>query len=420
MARKNIPIYFVFFLLSILKLEAQDTTSSKREDALNIFIDCNWCDESYFKQNFSIVNYVRDRKVADVHLILTEIKTGSGGIEYSIHFIGQNKYKALEDTVTFSLPADYTKDEERKLQLENIKWGLVPYILKTPFANKLSLKINNEQEIEEEVDKWNHWVMELTGSGWYNGDKTYLSTNWRTAISVRKVTDEVKFESKLRLRNNNSLYRFYEGDTLISTTRSFTKGYGWYNIYVKSLGNHWGVGGFLNGKTESYSNLDFQLKIKPAIEYNLFDYAEATNKQLRFLYSVGYIYNMYTDTTIYNKMEEKLLQQSFSVNFNFVKKWGSVEGSVYASQYLHDLSLFNAGIYGGGRIRLFKGLSLRMWGGIQFPHDQITLIKSETTTEEVLLRQYELETDYSFWGNMGLSYTIGSIYNNTVNPRFDE
>lgn len=140
---------------------------------------------------------------------------------------------------------------------------------------------------------------------------------------------------------------------------------------------------------------------------------------MRFLYSIGYKYRDYSDTTIYDKLKESLFQHKLSINFNYVQKWGSVEGSVYASEYLHDLSLFNAGIYGGGKIRLFKGLSFRFWGGIEFPRDQIGIIKSETTTEEILLRQFEMETNYSFWGNVGLFYTIGSNYNNVVNPRFD-
>ncbi len=413
-------ILIVLLLLTSIKALTQtDSTQINKDAALNIYIDCNWCDESYFKQNLTIVNYVRDRKVADVHIIITEMETGSGGIEYAIQFIGQNRFSLLNDTLTFSLPADYTDDEERKTQLKHIKLGLVPYILKTPFAIKLDLSIEDDDEIHEEEDKWNHWVMELEGSGWFNGDKTYSNNNFRGGFSVRKVTEDIKFESEIRMNYRRSLFWFYEGDSLESTTSSLTSGYGVYNVFVKSIGKHWGVGGFLNGKSGTYQNLDFQLKVKPALEYNIYKYSEATNKQLRFLYSIGYIYRDYSDTTIYNKLKESLFQHSLSINFNYVQKWGSVEGSIYASEYLHDLSLFHAGIYGGGRIRLFKGLSFRFWGGVEFPRDQIGIIKSETSTEEILLRQFEMETNYSFWGNVGLSYTIGSIYNNVVNPRFD-
>ncbi|OQX80984.1 MAG: hypothetical protein B6D61_01340, partial [Bacteroidetes bacterium 4484_249] len=67
---------FILSLFTIYKISAQetiDTTSLSREKALNIYIDCDYCDQSYFKENFTIVNYVRDRKVADAHIIISEM-----------------------------------------------------------------------------------------------------------------------------------------------------------------------------------------------------------------------------------------------------------------------------------------------------------------------------------------------------------
>jgi len=51
-------------------------------------------------------------------------------------------------------------------------------------------------------------------------------------------------------------------------------------------------------------------------------------------------------------------------------------------------------------------------------HDQLSLPAGGATQEEILLHRQELETAYSYWGSMGISYTFGSIYNNIVNPRF--
>jgi hypothetical protein len=38
--------------------------------------------------------------------------------------------------------------------------------------------------------------------------------------------------------------------------------------------------------------------------------------------------------------------------------------------------------------------------------------------EEVLLQRRQLETGYSYFFSVGLSYTFGSIFTNVVNPRF--
>jgi hypothetical protein len=53
-------------------------------------------------------------------------------------------------------------------------------------------------------------------------------------------------------------------------------------------------------------------------------------------------------------------------------------------------------------------------------HNQLSLPAAGASTEDILLRQKELETQYSYFTNITLSYTFGSIYNNVVNPRFDD
>ncbi len=269
-------IIFIFFVFQIFQLyaqEANDTISLSREKALNIYIDCDYCDQSYFKENFTIVNYVRDRKVADVHIIISEMETGSGGTEYMIQFTGQKKFQRLNDTLVFSLPADYTDDEERKEQLKHIQLGLVPYIMKTPFANNLNLSINNENENIEEKDIWKNWVFEVYGYGFANGEKSYKYFNINSGVSVQKVTSDIKIEINLRSRYNESRYRLYEDDSLVYSIDTYQRSYYSSNLFTKSIGEHWGAGGFLYLKNSTYGNMDFKMTLKPAIEYNLFKYS---------------------------------------------------------------------------------------------------------------------------------------------------
>ncbi len=51
--------------------------------------------------------------------------------------------------------------------------------------------------------------------------------------------------------------------------------------------------------------------------------------------------------------------------------------------------------------------------------DQIFLPRRGASDEEVLLRQRALNTNFSYFGSVNVSYTFGSIFNNIVNPRFD-
>ena len=69
-------------------------------------------------------------------------------------------------------------------------------------------------------------------------------------------------------------------------------------------------------------------------------------------------------------------------------------------------------------VRLFKGLSVNLFGDYVVLHDQIYLAKGDLTPAEVLLRQSQLATSYNAFIFLGLNYTFGSVLNNIVNPRF--
>jgi hypothetical protein len=156
----------------------------------------------------------------------------------------------------------------------------------------------------------------------------------------------------------------------------------------------------------------------PGIEYNLFPYSESTRRQLRFLYSIGYVYANYTDTTIYDKLYEGHMQHSINVAYEVIQKWGSIDMSVNYSNYLHDWSKNNLSVEGYLDLRIAKGLNLNVGGGASLIHDQLGLVKGGATTEEVLLRRRELATQFQYFTSFGFTYTFGSIYNNVVNPRF--
>jgi hypothetical protein len=168
----------------------------------------------------------------------------------------------------------------------------------------------------------------------------------------------------------------------------------------------------------SYQNQDFFVEALPGIEYDLFPYSESTRRQLRILYSAGYNFVNYHDTTIYNKTEEHLWLHRMSAVYEVVQKWGSIDVSCGYSNYLHDWSKNNLDFGASISLRIAKGLSVRLFGSYSIIHDQLGLVKGGATEEEILLQIKEIETQYSYYTSFGFSYTFGSIYNNVVNPRF--
>src|SRR6056297_3773330 len=101
--RQYIPVTLItlFILLSgskISKAENQQDTIKQealqqdtlRKKAPNVYLDCWFCDNDHIRKEINYVNYVRDRKDADVHIMVTSERAANGGNRYSVFMMGQN------------------------------------------------------------------------------------------------------------------------------------------------------------------------------------------------------------------------------------------------------------------------------------------------------------------------------------------
>lgn len=418
MKNTNLISFVLLFFLGALNVHGQviKTNVNLREHAIRVFINCSMCDIDFLRREIPYVNYVRDSKESDVHLLVTSQSTGSGGIEYQIALIGQNKFKGQDEKVVYTASPDETGDLTRRGYTRMIALGLMKYVANTPLASHLNItydlkdSVENVQNIVE--DQWKSWVYDVGLEGNYLKQETYSSLQLGSGISATKITPEWKVDLHSNYYSNQTTYLLE--DTMIFSSR---RGAYLSNLTVKSLGNHWSIGERANISTDSYSNNRFSWTFYPAIEYNYFNYAESNRKQLVFQYRAGYGYNYYRDTTLYNKIEEGLFRQQISIAIQIRQPWGSTASSLQWSNYFHDWSknslIFGAGIY----LRIVKGLSFTIEGKAALIHDQLSLPKSGATPEEILLRQQQFASQYEYSLKFGLRYTFGSIYNNVVNPR---
>ncbi len=139
---------------------------------------------------------------------------------------------------------------------------------------------------------------------------------------------------------------------------------------------------------------------------------------MRFLYGVGPSIRQYNDTTIYDVLEETLVLQQLQVAYQVQEKWGSINVALEGSNFFHDFSKNRIELNGHVSIRIIKGLSVRLGGAAARVNDQLSLVKGEASEADILLQLQELQTSYSLEGELSITYTFGSIYNNIVNPRF--
>ena len=384
-----------------------------RPDALKFFLDCRSCDMNYTRQEIPFVNYVRDPKEAEVYLLVTDQGAGSGGTQYTFQFQGQGKFVRMMDTLVITTNPDETWAIVREKKAHIIKMGLMRYVARTPLYDEIDIKNNGEIKQHEAEDKWNKWVFQLETNPRFNSEATYSRASFYNSLQISKVTPDLKLEIEVDQFSNTQTYIEDEVVTEYKTrSRSID------NLIVFSMGNHWSAGlNFDIGSSTEY-NYDLNAVFLPTVEYNIMPYSEATHRQFRIQYSVGYQYNDYVDTTIYYKTTEGLFRQGIRAAYQIQKKWGNINFSVSASNYLHDFSKNRVDFWGYTRLRIIKGLSLSVNAGASYINNQLNLAIGDLSEAERLLRLKAQATNFYLQGGVGLSYTFGSIYNNVVNPRF--
>jgi hypothetical protein len=411
-----LKLTYLSLLLMIFSvtLEAQErVTDSLRQNAVRVFIDCRRCDMDYIRREIPYVNYVRDVKEAQVYILRTTQSTGSGGTEYTFTYVGQEEFEGMNDTLVYHSNPDETGDQIREGTTKMLSMGLMRYIARTPMFDEIEIHHPGITEEVEVIDKWDYWVFEIDFDPELEMEESLKSLNWDNSVNISRVTHALKYEIDADMNFRKTRYS-YEDSTYTRNRNSWRID----NLVVASISEHWSAGLWANLSSSTYRNLRSGIGIFPCIEYDIFPYSQSTTRQLRLLYGIGYSYNNYIDTTIFGKTKEHLLEQSFDVAFQVQQKWGAINISLEASTYLHDLSKNRIELDSYIRIRLFKGLSLSINGGVARINNQITLPKGDLDEAEILLELQELATAYKIDGGIGFTYTFGSIYNNIVNPRF--
>jgi hypothetical protein len=406
-------LLFLFaILMPVLLLSGQELTNDSdtlRKDALNVFMEA----DDYTKKEIPFVNYVRDIRDAQVYIITSSRRTGSGGTEFSYFLVGQKDFDGMKDTIVVMTNPDDTQDAIRAKRVRALKMGLMRYVVQTPLADFIDVRFTVPMKETVTSDKWNSWVFRASMSGFLQGQKTYKSHDLNLNTSASRVTESMRTDIGAYYSYGKEIYDI-SGTTYESESNS--KSLDFLNVWA--INNHWSYGISVDVNSSTYSNNDLSISVFPAIEYNIFPYAESTRRQLRLMYRLGYEYRNYTDTTVFDKMEDNLVAQSMSASYSVVQKWGSAGFSLNYRNYLHDMSIQNLGLSGSMSLRVAKGLSLNFGGSANMVRDQIALKKGAASPEEILLRRREMATNFRYFSHFGLSYTFGSIYNNVVNPRF--
>jgi len=416
---------FIFLPLVIFSFfcHSQNQVPQKR---LKVFIDCSntWCDFSYIKTEINIVDFLLDYQAADLHILITEQSTGSGGSEYQMIYFGQNQFKNQSDTLRFNTSPDATDFEKREIFIKYLKLGLAPFVAKTASVSGVNIIMKQEnssvvkKETTDTYDPWNYWVMRVNANGNFNADAVYKSFRYSSGFSVNRTTDKLKVNFGIYASKNKTTYE-YEVPTGYEKYTVDNNDYGINHYLVKSLTDHWSYGYEAALSSSTFSNNQRRLYFRTGIEYDIYPYKDVNTKFFTINYTLDIRKNKYYDTTIYGKSEEVLTGQGTEVNLSFNQKWGSANLGASYHNYFNNWNYYNIGIHTYVSVRISGGLSFNVSVYGELTRDQVYLPKGDATEQEVLTRKRQLASDYNYYTSFGFSYRFGSKLSNFVNPRFE-
>jgi hypothetical protein len=415
--RSSLYLVIIFYLLLSNVTEGSAKNRSTRttgQDLISVFPDFPF-HQQFVRENITFVNYVRDREMAEVHIMMTRYVSGSAGENYVISFIGRNRFEGINNVITYWAPGTNTVYETRRGLVDMITIGLVPYIAGTRLRRQLSVNVSGDRQIEREAvdDPWKSWVFEVYGGANFFKEETQSRFDARWGGSADKITEDWKIRIRPYFNINQRTFKRDDGDIIRKTIR-----HGFNGNVVKSINDNWSAGFFSSIMSSTFHNLNFNTGLSTGVEYSLFPYSEASRRSITMVYRIGASYNDYIEQTIFLKETEVLASQSVNVSAAYQQPWGGFRASLTGSHHFHDFTSNRVSLFMRLDLRVVKGLSLNLQGNFDYINDLVSLPAGELSLEDILLQQRRQATNYQMSGSLGLAYTFGSQFSNVVNTRF--
>jgi hypothetical protein len=413
-----LAVIVMFFLSPAM---AEDEPDLLNTHTILVFMDCQgmarqYCDFDHVRREIQWVHWARDRKDADLHLLITAERAGGQASRYGLDYINLASTDGTSISLTFISDPDVTASENRDTLTRKIALGLIQFVASSPISDQLRIEhvAQPDQATQTRTidDPWKLWTFRVSSSGRVNGEKLQRGHTISGTASANRTTEQFKLDWFGRARTSRSEFDI-DDDTFVNTTRNHRSEL----LAVWSLSEQWSLGGTTAVAQRSFDNLDFALSGGPAIEYNIFPYTESTRQLLTFRYSVEIVRNNYDFETVTGKFEETLGRHRLRMSTQMQQPWGEVFGVLSVVQYFHDTSAHRIDFFMGSSFRIFRGFSLDISGSFSRIKDQFFLPATGSTPEEILLQRRQRETDFRFRASLGFSYRFGSKVANIVNPR---
>jgi hypothetical protein len=412
-----------FLSVSAQRVEAPASAVVATDSSTLVFVECTDCDGDYLRTELTFVTLVRDRQLADVALLVTALSTASGGRQFSIHAraggrVADSTRTTRIDTLYVNTRPDATANDQRQALVRAIKVALLPWIARSLDLAHVDLQYLKARPATTGAgrlrDPWNQWVFRVNASGSFAGDDNYRRVGGDGNLRASRITEQLKVELTTDGQFSRERFRLADSTFAISVRQSWAS----RAFVAHALGPHWSAGVRGHVASSIFENTRLDSRASAAVEYSLFPYREATQRQVIARYTMGLRATRYVDTTVFGRLRETRPVHDLLLATDIRQPWGNMYGAAVWSQYLHDGRRRRLSLDFGFEYRIVAGLSIGAGLNYARTRDQLNVPGGNLSDQERLLQLRELQTGYSASFSLGFSYTFGSVFSNVVNPRF--
>lgn len=395
---------------------------SAGESALRVFLDCaTWrCREDRIRQEIDWVNWVREPQDAQLFIIMTGQRAG-GGFQYAFDFEGRGPLSELTDRYLFTSSTTDVEEEVVRGLVQTLGAGLVRFVALGGFSDMVEIvgvarEPLTEEELaaEEQDDPWDYWVFSLRANLELDREDREKQDEYRLFVSANRTTDAWKIDL-------NGNINFFRREVTFDDESGFVdERDDWRTsaLVVRSLSPHWSVGFRAGASSFVRLNRDLALEFAPAVEWNYYPWSEATRRRIVVLYTAGWEYQDYDETTVFNRNAENLWSHRLDVQLRLQEAWGEARFGTEFQQFLEYTDEYSFQLNGRVNYRILRGLGISLESNYEVIRNQRFLSGAGLSPEEILTSRRALGTDSRFSLELGLSFNFGSIFNNIVNARF--
>mgnify|MGYP003394359806 FL=1 len=304
------PRYNVFALVTLALLAVAPPLAAQEAAATRprIFLDCNApnCNQQFFRTEIDWVNWVNDRAVADLHVIIGAVNAGGGGREYQLDFIGVNTTVPYEEQQRYNqLGTDTGLETQDGLTLA-LGLGIAQWAYTHGYRRLVNIEAVDPEvggggtqrlvSQEEVDDPWNLWVFRINGNVNRNAEETSKNWQFNGGFNASRVTPTWKTSTNAFV-NYRRIYRKLSSGEFRDYPLDWRVG----QLVAYSIADHWSVG--LTGQVarQTQNNQQFTAALNPALEYSFFPYEEATRRSLTVFYNVGPVWQDYIERTLFGE-----------------------------------------------------------------------------------------------------------------------